>query len=109
MQLVESLEKIVFPKRFTDKLNSVSHFCLQFEWTTCSAIFGVSCSKFVRRKPFFAIPSQLGSQPPIISRRIFLKVYSIQFETSFQFDTRNSELKAVAFPFLDGAKDNLKI
>ena len=68
MQLVESLEKIVFPMRFADKLNSVSHFCLQFEWTTCSAIFGGSCSKFVRRKPFFAIPSHLGSQPPIISR-----------------------------------------
>ena len=67
MQLEESLEKIVFPMRFTDKLNSVSHFCLQFEWTTHSAIFGVSCSKFVRRKPFFAIPGQLGSQPPIIS------------------------------------------
>ena len=78
------------------------------EWTvtTCSAIFGVSCSKFVRRKPFFAIPSQHGSQPPIISRRIFLKVYSMQFETrSFQFDTRNSELKVVAFPFLDGARE----
>ena len=43
MQLMESLEKIFFPMRFTDKLNSVSHFCLQFEWTTCSAIFGVSC------------------------------------------------------------------
>ena len=42
--------------RFTDKQNSVSHFCLQFEWTTRSAIFGVSCSNFVRRKPFFAIP-----------------------------------------------------
>ena len=41
--------------RFTDKLNSVSHFRLQFEWTTRSAIFGVSCSKFVLRKPFFAI------------------------------------------------------
>ena len=27
MQLVESLEKIVFPMLFTDKLNSVSHFC----------------------------------------------------------------------------------
>ena len=26
MQLVESLEKIVFPMRFTDKLNSVSQF-----------------------------------------------------------------------------------
>ena len=26
MQLVESLEKIVFPMRFTDKLNSLSHF-----------------------------------------------------------------------------------
>ena len=62
MQLVESLEKFVFPMRFTDKLNSVSHFCLQFEWTTGSAIlFGVSCSKFVRGKPFFAIPGQLGS------------------------------------------------
>ena len=68
MQLVESMEKIVFPMRFTDKLNSVSHFCLQFEWTTRSAIFGVSCSKFVRRKPFFVIPGQLGSQSPIISR-----------------------------------------
>ena len=34
------------------------------------------------------------------------KVYSIQFETrSFQFDTRNSELKVVAFPFLDGARE----
>ena len=66
MPLVESLEKIVLPMRFTDKLNSVSHFCLQFEWTTRSAIFGVSCIKFVRRKPFFAIPGQLGSQlPPI--------------------------------------------
>ena len=42
MQLVESLEKIVFPMRFTDKLNSVSHFCLQFELTTHSAIFGGS-------------------------------------------------------------------
>ena len=60
MQLVESLEKIVFPMRFTDKLNSVSNFCLQFEWTTRSAIFGVSCSKFVRRKPFFAILGQLN-------------------------------------------------
>ena len=68
MQLVESLENIVFPMRFADKPNSVSHFCLQFEWTTRSAIFGVSCSKFVRRKPFFAILGQLGSQPPIISR-----------------------------------------
>ena len=38
MQLVESLEKIVFPKHFTDKLNSVSHFCLQFEWTALSPI-----------------------------------------------------------------------
>ena len=43
MQLVESLEKIISPMCFTDKLNSV----LQFEWTTGSAIFGVSCSKFV--------------------------------------------------------------
>ena len=68
MQLVESSEKIVFPMRFTNKLNSVSHFCLQFEWTTRSAIFGLSCSKFVRRKPFFASPGQLGSQLPIISR-----------------------------------------
>ena len=92
--------------RFTDKLNSVSDFCLRFEWTTRSAIFGVSCSKFVRHKPFFAILGQLGSQPPIISRRIFLKVYSIQFETrSFQFDTRNSVLKVVAFPYLDGARE----
>ena len=48
--------KDCFPKHFTDKLNSISHFCLQFEWTTRSAIFGVSCSKFVRRNPFFAIP-----------------------------------------------------
>ena len=106
MQLVESLEKMVFPMPFIDKLNSVSHFCLQFKLTTCSAIFGVSCSKFVRCKPFFAILGQLGSQPPIISRWIYLKVYSIQFETrSFQFDTKNSELKVVAFPFLDGARE----
>ena len=58
---------LVIPMRFADKLNSVSHSCLQFEWTTRSAIFGVSCSKFVRHKLFFAIPGQLGSQLPIIS------------------------------------------
>ena len=38
-ELVESLEKIVFPMRFTDKLNSIS--CLQVEWTTRSAIYCV--------------------------------------------------------------------
>ena len=59
--------------RFTDKLNSVSHFCLQFEWTTCSAIFGVSCSKFVRHKPFFAIPGQLVLKHQLYLGESFLK------------------------------------
>ena len=58
------VEKDRFSMRFTDKLNSVSHFCLQFEWTTRLAIFGVSWSNLcgVSRFSWFWVNSVLNHQ-----------------------------------------------